>query len=175
MKKQHHFSDEGLVLTKRRLKDHHQRITIFSCNHGKLSLTGYGTKSLTSKRLSHLETGNVVNLSWRETGEYAALHETELQYAHSAIKDHSGRLDMMYLVFFVLNRLLPEKQPEPGVYERVLTFLKQLHKDGATAQDMDALLIDILMQLGFIDADQLHDGFDAIQFIEGLIGGKVRV
>lgn len=175
MKKQSHYSDEGLVLTKNQLKDTHQRVTVLSKTHGKLSLTAYGTKSLKSKRLSHLETGNVIRFSWRETDEYASLSETELRYAHSAIKEDADKLDMLYLAFFIANRLLPEKQPEPKVYARLLQYLRHLHSKGAEMGDLEVFLVDILQDLGFIDEKQLHEGFDPFQFVEGLIGRKIRV
>lgn len=164
-----------MVLTKNQLKDHHHRVTIFSKEHGKLSLTAYGTKSLKSKRLSHLETANVIQFSWHEQGEYATLQETDLKYAHSQIKEDSQKLDLLYLVLFVMNRILPEKEPEFEVYTALLKFLRGLQTKETVIADVEVFLVDILIELGFLDKDAINDSFDVIQFVEGLIGQRIKL
>lgn len=176
MRKNHHFTDQGLVLKKTTLKDTHQLVTLFTKEHGKLVLTAFGTKRLTSKRLSHLETGNVISFSWHEVGEYATLQETDLQYAHSLIKEDAQKLNFMYLIFFVLHKILPENEPETDIYSRTLAFLRKLHSSDTTVHQVERFLQDTLMQLGFLDEKQAHDpDFDVMQFVEGLIGKKIRI
>lgn len=171
-----HFSDEGLVLKKNALKDSHQAVTLLTKEHGKLVLTAFGTKKLTSRRLSHLETGNVVRLSWHENGDFSTLQETDLLYAHSRIKEDAGKLDNLYLVLFVLNKLLPEKVPEENVYDKTLRFLKRMHSEEVVVSDVEDFLQHVLMQLGFLDDSQLADPhFDVMGFVEGLIGRKIKV
>lgn len=176
MKTQHHFSDEGLVLSKKKIQEYNQLVTIFSKHHGKLGLMSYGTKKITSKRLSHLETGNVISFSWSEKNDYLTLHETELQYAHSSIKEDSDKLDMMYLVFFILNRILPEAEPEEDIYDITLQVLRKLHKTDMTRNEIKEYLRDVLHILGFIDEEQLEDAtFDPVLFTEGLINRKIKL
>jgi DNA repair protein RecO len=174
MRKQTHFSDDGLVLKKSHSKDHNHLVTLFTHHHGKLLLTAYGTKKLTSRRISHLETGNVIALSWRGEGEFMTLEETDLKYAHSQIKESSHKLDAMYLIFFVLNRILPENQPEVDIYDKTLIFLRSIHAHEMRTSQIEEFFNEILAHLGFIDQKQVKDpSFDTMSFIEGLIGRKL--
>ncbi len=171
-----HSSDEGLIIRKFTLKESHQQVTLLSKYHGRMTLTAYGSKKLTSKRLSHLETGNVIRFSWREEGGYMTLSETDLMYAHSHIKEDSQKLDYMYLILFILNRILPEDEPETEIYSATLAFFKRLHASQINMQDVEVFLKDILMRLGFMDEEQVADQyFEVIPFVEGLIGRKVGV
>lgn len=173
-KKTTHFIDEGLVLRKNSYKDTHQLVTFFTQTHGKIVLSGYGTKKLTSKRLSHLETGNVIRLSWYEDGEYGILQETDLLYAHSRIKEDVHKLDNLYLILFILHKLLPEKLPEVEVYRRTLALLKKLHSESVHAEDTERFLKEVLVQLGYVNDEHINDShFDSMSFIEGLLGRKL--
>jgi len=175
MKTISHSSDEGFVIKKFTLKETHQQVTLLSQFHGRITLTAYGSKKLTSKRLSHLETGNVIRFSWREEGGHLTLSETDLLYAHSHIKEDAQKLDYMYLILFILQRILPEDEPEPAIYKATLAFLKRLHMKTLAMQDVEEFLKDILMQLGFMDESQVADPhFEVIPFVEGLIGRKVK-
>lgn len=176
MKSYNHYSDDALVLRKTKLKDSHHSITLLTKHHGKYVLTAFGTRRLLSRRLSHLETGNVIRCSWREDGDYATLQETELHYAHSQIKEDSQKLDFMYLILFVLFKILPEKEPETEVYESTLRFLKTMHKQDTTVQNVEKFVQKLLMDLGFIDEEQASAAhFDVFHFIEGIIGRKIKV
>ena len=174
MKRRSYNSDEGIILKKIRLKDQHQLVTIFSKNNGRINLTGFGTKKITSRRLSHLETGNVIKFSYREKDEYMTLQETELMYAHSKIKEDPNKLDMMFGVFFVLNRMLPEKQAERNAYDYLLRFLRKIHSADLEPGDFDDFLKFILLDQGFIDKEELNSPqFDSVKFTESLIGAKI--
>lgn len=172
----HHVSDEALVLRKTIQKDSNQSITLLTKHHGKCIVTAFGTRRLLSKRLSHLETGNVIKCSWRENGEYKTLQETDLLYAHSAIKENSDKLNTLYLVFFVLFKLLPENEPEIDVYTETLQFLKLLTKKAMTMRDTEKYIQAVVVLLGFIDAEQAKaPGFDVLRFVEEIIGRKIVI
>lgn len=176
MKSISHQTDQALVLRKTVVKDNHQRVTFFTRTHGVLVVTSFGSKKITSKRLSHLETGNVVQLAWRVEGDFAILSETELLFAHSKIKEDSRKLDAMYKVLFILMRLLPEGVAEEEVYNRVLIFLKEIYAHDVTSQLVHSFVTDILLILGFVDESTTQQAsFDPIEHVEGLIGRKVGV
>lgn len=174
MKTISHFSDEALVLKKTTVKESHQRVTFFTKHHGLIILTSFGSKKLTSKRLSHLETGNVVKLAWRSEGDFATLVETELMFAHSKVKESQSKLDAMYIVLFVLMRILPEHVAEEDVYLRVLTFLKYIQTHDVFRKDVLDCISDVLIGLGYVDDEtRTQNGFDPLEHVEGLIGRKL--
>lgn len=176
MKSISHQTDQALVLRKTVVKDNHQRVTFFTRSHGLLVLTSFGSKKITSKRLSHLETGNVVQLAWRVEGDFAIVNETELLFAHSKIKEDPRKLDAMYKVLFILMRLLPEGVAEEDVYARVLAFLKDIYAHDVTTHMVRSFITDVLLTLGFVDESTTQQAsFDPVEHVEGLIGRKVGV
>ena len=169
-----HFSDEAIVLRKTIQKDSNQSITLLTKNHGKCIMTAFGTRRLLSKRLSHLETGNVIKCSWRENGEYKTLQETDLLYAHSGIKESSSKLDVLYTLLFIIFKIAPENAPAVNLYENLLTTLKELQKREFSRSDMNSNVTKILIHEGYISKEESEQAaFDPISYIENLIGRKL--
>ncbi|MCC7004666.1 DNA repair protein RecO [Candidatus Nomurabacteria bacterium] len=176
LKSKTYGADEALVLKKTRLKDTHNIVTLFSKSFGKMKLTSFGSRSLKSRKLSHLETGNVITFSWVEQGEYKTLSETELQYGHSGIKEDEEKLNTMFMILYILNRLLPENEPENQVYSHTLKFFRALQKAPQSMQEIEVFLKGILLDLGFVDDSEVAKStFNPMDFIEGLIGQKIRI
>lgn len=119
---------EGFVLRKRILKDTDNAYTIFTSDVGKLRVIAKGVKKITSKRSPHLQSGNYIAFSYSERNEIYFLSTTELKSGFLSIKADQFKLEQMYLYIFVLDRLLPELQPEPEVFELSKKFFVQLSK-----------------------------------------------
>lgn len=164
----------GLVIKKRKLLNGQVMLTIFSKESGKLVMSAFGIKKLTSKRLSHFEVGNYISYTYGEKGDFLTIRETELQYGHTKIKSDDKRLQMMFHVFFILNKLLPENQEEDEVFEETLKFLRKMNKESVSVKEFEAYVAKILLALGYLDPDRLDDPlFDIYKHIESIIGQKV--
>jgi len=100
----------ALVLKKINLPNSDQILTVFSLELGKLRLYAKGIKKITSKRLSHVQTGNLVNISCRRHHQFYYLQETGLISSFSRIKKDQNKIDALYLLLFILDRILPEEQ-----------------------------------------------------------------
>jgi DNA repair protein RecO (recombination protein O) len=169
--------DEGLVIKKTQLQDNHQLITIFSSNNGKIAVTGFGVKKITSRRLSHLETGNFIRFGFVAQEMGNVLQETELVYGYSKTRRSEEKLNILFLVFFVLNKILPENQPDEIIFEKTLLFLKHLNNKETTVTDeFREYLNEVLIASGFVSLEQIEKPhFDSIKFTENLIGQKIRI
>ena len=78
MKSLRHGKDRGIVLKKTRLPNQNVSLTIFSEQSGKIFIFAYGIRKITSRRLSHLESGNYISFSFRIQDDRKYLSETEL-------------------------------------------------------------------------------------------------
>ncbi|MFQ5452454.1 MAG: DNA repair protein RecO [Candidatus Paceibacterota bacterium] len=166
---------KGLIIKKTLFPGNLARVSIFTKEHGKVTAFAFGTKKLTSKRVSHLEVGNVITYSYRIKGDSKTLAETELEYAHSNIKSSRTRLSQMFDAFFVLNSLLPEEEADVTAYNMTLDFLKKLHNSRADPKDLQDFFIRLLLHMGYIDEKtaQSHH-FDPAAFIEKLTDKKMK-
>lgn len=165
--------DQGLIIRKKKLLNGQVLVTILSEQSGKLTLSAFGITKITSKRLSHFEIGNYISFTYTRKGDYLTLGETDLKYAHSGIKEDSERLNTMYRIFFVLNKILPEDEPQEEVLHETLSFFRTLNKEEISNLDQRAYFNKVILYGGFIDdATANAPQFDVVLFIEGLVGEK---
>src|SRR3989344_3896635 len=145
----------GIVLKKRKLLKDNRLVTILSEESGKIVLTGFGIRSLLSKRLSHVETGNYIKFSYTKKESYYILGETELVYGHSKIKSSVSKMNFLYLILIILDKIIPEGDPEALVFDKTLLLLKRLNnKERFTLGEIKTYLTDILIDAGFLDLSQ---------------------
>lgn len=166
--------DEGIILKKTLYPDQKVRLQIFSKTTGKLNMTAYGVKKITSRRLAHLETGNLIKFTYSEKEGRLTLQETEIVYTYSKVKNDLNKLKMLYLLFFILQRLLPEEQEEEGVYLHVKQFMKDLNNKKLANQDLETELKWFFLHSGYIDEKTLQSPtFSVNAFTEELLGRKL--
>lgn len=171
-----HYSGEALVLKKTVTKESNSYVTLFTREYGKMEVYAYGIKKITSRRLSHLETGNYIKYTSTTRGDYSNLSETEIIWAFSKIKETEEKLHTVYQLFMILSAILPAQTQEEGVFDATLNFLTQLNNKAVGAVTLDPLLRFCMEELGFIDQVMAHDhNFDPLDFAEGLVGRKLKL
>lgn len=167
-------TDEGLIIKKTSYPGNIVRVVIFTKTTGKQVFFAHGAQKLTSRRISHIEVGNYLKFSSHASDKRLTLGETDMQYAHSGVKKSLEKLSVMYDIFFVLEKLLPEGQVEQEVFVETKNFLKALNKQETNTQVERSYFKKILMQLGYIDIKRYESSaFDEVAFIEELIGKKI--
>jgi DNA repair protein RecO len=172
-----YFNDEGIVLKKINLLKDDKLTTIFSKNYGKIVLLAKGIRKIISRRLSHLETGNLIKFSFYKKDNFYYLRETEIIYGYSKIKKSGRKLNTAYLIFFILNKILPENQSEPFIYNLTLNLLKKLNnEENFSDKELKNYLNEVLRTGGFINRLEIKNlSFDPIKFIENLINEKIKI
>ncbi len=170
------FSGKGFVLYKKNLLKDDKLISIFSDNFGKITCFAKGIRKITSKRLSHLETGNFIKFTISKRGEFNYLQESEVMWGFSKIKSNPEKLEKLYTVLFILEKILPQDEKEIIVLDKLQLFLKKLNNSLENFNNLDSFLIEILIQLGYLSKDESQKPyFDSIKFTESIIGQKIKI
>lgn len=172
-----YFSDEGIILKKTKLLNDNKIITIFSRNLGKIKIAAFGSRKITSRRLSHLETGNFIKFNFYKKTDRFSLGETELIYGYSKIRKVPQKVNIVFLLFFILNKILAENQEENEIFGKTMTLLKNLNnRDDFSLNDLKFYFNEVLNIMGFVTQEKIQSvEFDTINFIEGLIDRKLKV
>ncbi len=163
---------ESIVLRKRNLPNKDIIITLFTAELGKINVFGKGIKKITSRRLPNTQTGNLVDTILYKKDDRFYLQETRLISGFTNIKDKTDKINYLYLVLFVVERLAPEGQYEKTLYTEIKRFLVDLSR--AEVPDVSLLakyLNRILMILGYN-----HEPLplsDVYSTIEGIIDEKL--
>lgn len=163
---------EAIVLKKRALPNQDKIITLFTKELGKVSAFAKGIKKITSRRLPHVQTANLINVVLYKKNEHFYLQETSLISGFSQIKKDQNKLQYLYLFFFVIERLLPDSQVEQNIYNLLMRFLVEL---SGSRIEIDEMLLKYLNQtvstLGYSKEDKNYDELRRV--IEEIIHEKM--
>ncbi len=160
---------EAIVLKKRSLLTKDQIITLFTLESGKLTVFAKGIKKISSKRLPHLQTANLINTLIYQKDDRFYLQETSLISAFSQIKKAPQKMKMAYLLLYIIDRIAPENQKEKEIYSLVKKFLIEL---GQTLEFSDSkfeqYLYKLLKLLGYVRAkNSLKENLELIEELTG--------
>lgn len=164
---------EAIVLRKRNLLNRDKLITLFTKELGKINIFAKGIKKITSRRLPHVQTANLINCIIQEKSSIYYLSETVLISGFSKIKKSTEKINDLYIFLFVLERLLPEHQAELEVYILTKKYLKRLSEtDHSTKILLTEFLNKLLSLLGYINRNESY--YELVAKIEEIIHEKVQ-
>lgn len=143
------IKSEGIVLKKKGLLNKDYLVTIFTKEQGKIKVFAKGIKKITSRRLSHIETGNLIQTILSTKNDRFYLQETKLISGFAKIKEAPEKVNFLYQFFFVLERLLAENQKEFNIYQLTIKFLIKLSADGFSEKDLTQFINELIRQLGY--------------------------
>lgn len=162
---------EAIVLRRRTLLNKDVLITFFCSEFGKIQVIAKGIKKITSRRSSHVQTANLVQILVQNKDERFFLQETSLTSAFSQIKNNNRKIQILYFFLFTLERILPENQKESEVYKLSKQFLVALSRKEEYFSEFLTLYVNKMLRLlGYLQKDkELHD---LKLFIEEIIHEK---
>lgn len=163
---------EAIVLRKRSLLNQDKIVTLFTKELGKIKAFAKGIKKITSRRLPHVQTANLINVVLYRKDSRFYLQETSLISGFSQIKKDPHKVQLLYLFIFVVERLLPENQLETIVYKLLVNFLIELSE--TKSQDTSLLtkyLNKVFKLLGYSKEDKSYD--ELTKAIEEIINEKM--
>lgn len=167
-----HVATEGFILKKRDYRESDEIITMFTREFGKVRIFAKGIKKITSRRSPHIQTGNYLSCILTKRDDLFFLHETSLRSGLSLVKDYHGSINYLYQFFFILDRLLPEQEPEEQVYQALTAFCKELSFNRQfSQQEMNQYIREILVVLGH-GYDETEDS-RIVAFAEKVMQEKV--
>jgi len=163
---------EGIVLKKRSFFNQDRLITVLTADFGKINIFAKGIKKITSRRLPHTETGNYIKLVFHKKNENFYLKETSLISAFSKIKCSRSKINCLYYIFFIIEKLLPENQEEVYVYHQCKRFLVNLsEKEMLKEKDFVLIITKILRHLGYLNEELSLSALTSL--VEEIIAEKV--
>ena len=160
---------EGIILSRANLGETDKIITLFTRQLGKVSLKAAGIRKLTSRRAGSLELFNHVKLAVAKgRGSLDVITEVSVIHAFPLWRRHLGRVNLAYQLCEVVDKLTPDHQPHPQVFEILSQALSQIDKLKTNWQSqINHWLLEILTDLGYWPEDRQFTG-DIYRFIESI-------
>lgn len=168
------FKTEAIVLRKKNLLGKDTIVTLFTEELGKALTIAKGIRSITSRRLPHTETGNLITAFIYKKDSRLYLQETKLISHFSIIKKELMKLESRYLIFYILDRLLPENVQEKTIYTDTKKFFIKLtlRQSINDIKKLSTAYLNILLKhLGYLKEDKPLEDLTAI--IEEIIHEKI--
>ncbi len=164
------YSFTGLIIKRRNWGEAGKIITVYTEKLGKINLKVTGVRKLVSKRASSIELFNLVRgQAVTGHGNYDVLTEIAVIHNHSAFKQHLGRINIAYQLCEVIDKITPDSEPHPELYElliRNLSHIYRLKSDWKTT--VNNWLLEILVTLGYWPKEKSFTG-DIFTYIESVI------
>lgn len=154
-------STEGLILKRRNFGEADRVITILTDRYGKISVIARGVRRITSRRAGNIEVLNRVKLHLFKGKSYT-LTEAESIETFNRIKSNLSLSTNAFHIIEMVDRLTPEEQRNPQLYNLVVTSLELLEKNPRQIF-LRAFEIKILSLLGFWSSDAIEDTDPVIQ------------
>lgn len=116
---------DALVIKSINYSDSDKIFTLFVKDLGKISAKAKGIRKINSKRLSTLDTLNLVRVGLYGQGDFRTITEANLIFSFSNIKSDLARLKTSFYFLELINRLILETE-DNKIYDILLKCLKRL-------------------------------------------------
>ena len=167
----HKETDEGIILVKRKILHSDVLIVILTPHFGKIAVLAKGVQKITSKRISALQTGNIVKIIFSEKNNTLKyLSSVELISHLSDIKKDLVKMQRLYILLFMFERLLPDSQKDPSTYRVCKKLLIQLARGKTDTFPLTKAMSEILVQLGY---GQCNTYDECVSITEEILGKKM--
>ncbi len=165
---------KGFILKKKSLLNKDVLFTVFSEELGKITAIAKGIKKITSRRAPHIQTGNLVEVDFTSHGDTLYLQNSSLISAFSQIRTSEQKTTFLFLFFFILDRILPERQQETMMYQITQSFLFDMARNvDFSKENLTEHLNNLLSQAGYIHGYKSLS--ELIRTVEEVIHEKVLV
>jgi DNA repair protein RecO len=169
----HKESDEGIILVKKKILHSDVLIVVLTHHFGKIALLAKGVQKITSKRISALQTGNIVRVLFTQKHDTVRyLSSVELISHLSPIKKDLTKLQHLYILLYMFERLVPEAQNDPHVYELCKRIIIRLAKEETQEFQITKAMSETLSILGYGECKSYEE---CVSMTEDIMGKKLPV
>lgn len=139
---------EGLILKRLDFGEADRVLTVLTDRYGKISVIARGVRKITSRRAGNIEVLNRVKLHLFKSRGYT-LSEAESIETFTKLKENLTLSTTAFHIIEITDRLIPEEQKNPMLYELVVNTLQILQKNPRQIY-VRAFEVKMMSLLGFV-------------------------
>lgn len=158
----------AIIINRRNIRDADRFLTLYTLESGKVDVYARSVRSLKSKRLASLDLFTHIACEIYEKNDRKTLTQVELLHTHRDSKTNLSNISRLFQIGELIDKLTPEGDPHPEVYNLLLTALTHLSRF-ETPEYMTRFKKRLLTELGF-DPDPA----DLDAYIESLLSSPLR-
>jgi len=149
---------QAIVINKQKRGEGDLLLTLYTPKLGKIICLAKGVQSLKSRRLGHLEIGNIIKTSLYQKNNYLWLSESKSELS---FLQHSQKLNQIGLLFYfleILNQLIPQQQPQDELYPILVNIITSIRQNNFSTFIQNEILF--LEKLGYGVPPEIKTSFD---------------
>ena len=143
------YSDEGIVLARRNFGEADRILSIYSKNHGRISVVAKGIRKLTSRKRGHLEVFSYIRFQAVEGHGIGILTEVETINSFESFKKDLKKVSLAYFFCEVIGKITHEHERNDGIFELILNYLEKLQFEDRLKSLRMNFILDLLVIAGF--------------------------
>ena len=143
------YSDEGIVLARRNFGEADRILSIYTKNHGRISVIAKGIRKLTSRKRGHLEIFSYIRFQAVEGHGIGILTEVETINSFESFKKDLKKVSLAYFFCEVIGKITHEHERNDGIFELILNYLEKLQFEDRLKSLRMNFILDLLVIAGF--------------------------
>lgn len=177
-------SDVGIIVKRINVAEADKIVTVLTKESGKVALVAKGIRKIQSRRKGHVELFNHVRFSYVKGEGLGLVTEVEALEVFDDVAKVWEPLGQAYHICEIVDRLLPEYEPNEYVYRLLLRALQVLKQEPTHARREEVVRlfeISLLQHLGYWNGDEYDTSISAeqkkkfhIAYIEQLIERQLQ-
>ncbi|MFH0749731.1 MAG: DNA repair protein RecO [Candidatus Gottesmanbacteria bacterium] len=167
----------AFILKRKNVGESDKVLTLFTKTNGKQRVIAKGIRKITSRRGPHLDIFNEVKITIHKGKTWDTVSEVDTISSRRNVYTTWMRMRAAYIIVEVIDKLLPDYEPQPTLYDRIGKVLDTLE----TAKDIEvptlllSFLNDALIILGYLHEEKRYNDFsEMISYIEQISERKIR-
>lgn len=153
----YYLRTEAVVLSRRNFGEADRIITLFTRDHGKITVLAKGVRRPRSKKAGHLEIGSWCKVFIARGKNLDLLTEVELKRAFGISEFSEGKANKIYHLLEIIKNITAEGQKNQTAFIILVHFLKQISSGEDFNLISSTFKIKLLSNLGFFTVRQLPD------------------
>lgn len=148
------FSDIGIVLARRNFGEADRIYSVFSSNHGRLSLLAKGVRRPSSRKRGHLDIFNLVKFQASHGKGIDLITEAEVVKDYSILKKDLKKVAVGYFINEAVGKTTQEKERHFEIYKLIENTLDELLISDNLKPIRNAFTVELLTTLGYWPRDK---------------------
>lgn len=137
------YSDEGIVLARRNYGEADRIISVYTKNHGRVSLIAKAVRRPESRKRGHLEIFSLIRFQAVSSRGLDLMPEVEVITNFREIRKSLKRISLAYYFCEVVSKITHEGEPHLEVFNLLVENLDKLQ----TAKQLKKLRLDFILRL----------------------------
>lgn len=143
------YSDEAVVLARRNFGEADRILSVYTKNHGRLSLIAKGIRRPKSRKRGHLEVFSYMRFQAVSGRGLDIMTEAEVIDSFSQIRKSLKKVALAYYFMEVVGRTTHEEEPNYELFNLILDYLKRLTQERQLKKLRLDFVLRLLILLGF--------------------------